>query len=207
MRERRAFVSTLAAVGPEAPTICGAWTAGDLAIHLVTGEVAAAIPSAPFRWLVGRGVRLDRLAPVNERALASYRGRRDFDWALRRLNRPPPRLHGRGVVAAVSLLEVWAHHEDILAVNDAGTCRSGVDLTAVVAVLARYQRGLLNRHAVRVSSMEAVWHEPNVSPRAMVDGPVDDVARWLAGRSPSDALTVSGEPGATQALAADCPRL
>lgn len=176
-------------------------------MHLATGELAAAIPNAPFRWLVGHGRRLDRMAPLNERALNVYRHRHDAIWALGRLDRPPPWLHCQGVVAAVSLLEVWAHHEDVLAATDLGPCRSGVDLAPVISVLVRCQRRILRRHSVRVTSGETVWYEPATGQRALVDGSVDDVARWLAGRGSLAVLEPSGDPDVIAALVSESPRL
>ena len=37
-RERAALVTTMRAVGPDAPTLCGDWTTRDLAAHLVLRE-------------------------------------------------------------------------------------------------------------------------------------------------------------------------
>jgi uncharacterized protein (TIGR03083 family) len=191
-RERTALRATLAQVGPDAPTACGAWTTTDLAVHLVTGEVAWALPDAPFRLLVGRGIRLDRLAPLNERALRRYRRRHGFDWALARLGREPRRAQTVRGVAAVSLLEVWAHHEDVLDANDLGRCTSGVELAPALAVLVRYQSRILQSHAVRVASAEGVLFEPTAVVRVEVRGDHADLARWLAGRGDLGALTASG---------------
>jgi uncharacterized protein (TIGR03083 family) len=203
-RERRAFVDTVVALGPDAPSACGAWTSQDLAVHVVTGELGRGVMVVAARWLVGHGVRVDRLGRINNRVLGSYRRRHDVDWALARLDRPPPRLHRHGTVAAVSLLEVWAHHEDLLLANDVGPCRSGIDLVPVMKVLVRYQRGLLKQHAVRVASAGTVWHEPRTTARVRVDGTIDDLARWLAGRAGLDRLTVSGDAAA---LSSERPRL
>jgi uncharacterized protein (TIGR03083 family) len=192
-RERRAFADTVVALGPDAPSACGTWTAADLAVHVATGELGRGVAVVPARWLVGHGVRVDRLARTNDRVLASYRRRHDVDWGLARLDRPPPRLHRHGTVGAVSLLEVWAHHEDLLLANDLGPCQSGVDLGPALAALVRYQRGLLRRHGVRVTSAGTVWHEPRTTARVHVDGAVDDLARWLTGRAGLDRLTVAGD--------------
>jgi uncharacterized protein (TIGR03083 family) len=207
LRERRALASTLELVGPSAPTTCGTWTAEDIAVHVVTGEVLAALPNAPFRWMVGKGVRLDRMASVNERALVSWRRRRSFEWAIDRLKRPPPLLHRRGLVADVTLLEHWVHHEDVLGANDVGSCEAGVDLAVVLRVLVRYQRRLLERHHVRVTSGSLAWREASTEPAVVVDGPTDHLARWLAGREGLGQLSVAGASSAVAALAAEQPRV
>jgi hypothetical protein len=165
----------------------------------------AGLPNAPFRVLVRQGIRLDRMAPLNKRVLDGYRRRFGFDWAMRRLGRKAPRVQTSRPVAPVSLLEVWAHHEDVIAANGR-RCGSGVDLSPVVRVLVRYQRHELVAHGVRLTtagtvSADTVWHEP-AETRVHIDGEVDDVARWLAGRGSLSALTSTGEAPVVSALAA-----
>jgi len=139
VREREELRNSLRALGPDAPTACGSWTTTDLAAHIAVGELRGGVPVVPFRLLVARGVRIDRMARVNAAGTKAY-GRRGFDWAIKRLDRPPPRAHLWSPVVAVSLLEVWAHHEDVLQANDLAACASGIDLTPVIALLRRYQR-------------------------------------------------------------------
>gem|GEM_PF-5737647 len=158
------------------------------------------MPNAPFRLLVGHGVRLDRMAPFNDQALTRERRRHGFDWAMRRLSREAPRLHRYGSVAAVSLLEMWAHHEDVLDANDVGRCASGVDLKPVLRVLVRYQRRVLRAHAVRVGSPQAVLFEPTPLVQVEVRGAPADLARWLSGRGDLGGLTASGGDGDVEAI-------
>ncbi len=167
-RERDALRRTLLEVGPDAPTICGDWTATDLAVHVALGELRGGWPTVPFRLMVASGLRLDRVATSNTRLLRIYRRRRGFDWAMQRLSRPAPRAHQFGAVAAVSLLELWAHHEDVAIANGL-TCTSGVDLRPVISLLTRYQRKALERDQLHVP-----------------DGSPEQVARWLAGRANSE---------------------
>jgi hypothetical protein len=130
-------------------------------VHVAVGELRGGWLTAPFRAIVNRGIRLThRAALLNAGALRLYR-RRGFDWAIKRLGRKPPRAHLLGPVVRVSLLEVWAHHEDVLRANGL-TCDSGVDLQPVVDLLTRYQR----------KSLDAVD----------LSGSTTDVARRLAGR-------------------------
>jgi uncharacterized protein (TIGR03083 family) len=197
LHERDALRASLAEVGPDAPTGCGSWTTTDLAVHIVMGEIALAIPNAPFRFLVSRGIRLDRMAPFNERALGGYRRRHGFDWALARLGRNPPRLESHRAIAPVSLLEVWAHHEDVLAANDVGLCASDISLGPVLRVLTRYQRRFLTEHGVCVVSAESAWFAPAVT-NVEITGADADLARWLSGRSDLDSLSITGDEQAVQ---------
>lgn len=200
VREREALRATLALVGPDAPTACGCWTTTDLAVHVAGGEVAWAAPNAPFRLLVGHGVRLDRLAPLNDRSLVRYRRRHGFVWALQRLEREPPALHLHGSVATVSLLEMWAHHEDVLRANDVGCCTSAVRLGPVLEVLTRYHRRFLTGRGVRVASTGHAWFTPAVT-EVDVSGDEADLARWLSGRGGLGSLSVAGTEQAVRVVA------
>lgn len=201
--ERMAFLATLIAVGPDAPTACGTWTTTDLAAHVALGDTGGGLVSGPARLLVGRGVRMDRVASLNRAALAATRRRRDFDWALASLSREAPRLQRQiPDLAAVSLLEVWAHHEDILNAHDLGPCASGADVSAIVPVLIRYQHSVLANLRVIVRTGDRVWFTPRASATVEVVGPIREVCRWLSGRGPLDALTVEGPPHARAELLA-----
>jgi hypothetical protein len=148
----------------------------------------AGMPPSPARVLVNRGVRIDRLARFNTGVLTVARRRRGFDWAIAKLARRPPRAHGLRAVVAVSLTEVWAHHEDVLIGNHRPPCTSDVELQPVVSMLARYQRKALARAGVRIGEN--------------VNGSPADLARWLAGRGGPEMLTISGDadPAAVSAL-------
>lgn len=191
--ERDAFRATVQTLGPDAPTACGSWTTGDLAVHLAAGEVLRGLPNAPFRFLVGRGVRLDWAAPINARTLKSYRRRRGFEWALERLARPAPRVQSTATIGPVSVLEVWAHHEDVLLANDNGPCSSRISLQPVLRMLVKYQHGRLKRLGVTLRSADEVWFEPK-NADGEVHGSVPDLVRWLCGRVDIQALDIAASP-------------
>jgi uncharacterized protein (TIGR03083 family) len=198
-RERAALRASLDEVGPDAPTACGTWTTTELAVHVVTGELSRSLATAPFRFLVGRGVRFDWFAPFSRRFLAAERTRHGFEWAMDRLGREPPRLETVAGVAPGSLLEMWAHHEDVLAPSGSRSCDTGVDLAPVLAVLVRYQRRQLRVHGAAVSSERRTWFAAS-SPRVSVRGDEADIARWLCGRATIDPLNISGESVDVDAL-------
>src|SRR6478735_1546775 len=64
--ERHALVSTMTAVGPDAPTLCGDWTTRDLAAHLVVRE--RRLDASP-------GIVIKPLAPYTEKVRAEYAAR------------------------------------------------------------------------------------------------------------------------------------
>lgn len=159
--ERKRFATTLEAVGPDAPTNAGAWSAHDVAAHVVSLDRFGGVPTYIGRVIVTRGVRLNdvvrRYPHLADRALETEK-RRGFDATIAALREPPPRLLLRPAVRVVGIFEVWAHHEDVRRPN--GIHRDGhPNLDDVIDWLRRYSR------------VEAV-----------PDGPPHDVAYWLAGR-------------------------
>jgi uncharacterized protein (TIGR03083 family) len=60
-RERHAFCDTALALGPDAPTLCGGWTARDLVAHLLVRENS----------MIGAvGITFSAMEGVTERAMA-----------------------------------------------------------------------------------------------------------------------------------------
>ncbi|MBF5000231.1 TIGR03085 family protein [Nocardia sp. BSTN01] len=103
-RERRALVSTMTAVGPDAPTLCGTWTVHDLAAHLVVRERRpAAAPGILLKPLAGY---LDSVqAKVSEQP---------FTGLLEQIRTGPPWWSPlKPVDAVVNLTEMFVHHEDV----------------------------------------------------------------------------------------------
>jgi uncharacterized protein (TIGR03083 family) len=185
-RERAAVRETLRALGPDAPSGCGEWTTGDLAVHLALGDLGGGTAVLGARTLVAWGMRIDRLSRFNTSALRAAKARRDFDSVLDRLARPTPGVQTRGPVGRVTLMELWAHHEDLLGAHPAlGPCPSGIDLAPVLRVLLAYQRSPLRSLDVGV----VVDGVPHRSGSVRVEGGIADVCRWLAGRADASGLT------------------
>ena len=98
-RERAALVTTMRAVGPDAPTLCGEWTTRDLAAHLVLRER-----------------RPDAAPGILVPALAGYTARKQQHLTdTTRLARPAG--HGRvgaaAVLAAQAARSAGEHHRDV----------------------------------------------------------------------------------------------
>lgn len=106
--ERSALCDTLLEVGPDAPTLCGDWTSGDLLAHLIVRE---------GRPDGAAGIVVPALAGRTERAMDALRARHDHATLVDRLRQGPPRWHPTRVPAVdekVNLVEMFVHHEDIL---------------------------------------------------------------------------------------------
>jgi uncharacterized protein (TIGR03085 family) len=103
-RERQALVESMAAVGPDAPTLCGEWTVRDLAAHLVVRERRP--DSSP-------GILIKPLAGYTERV---RRGATVRPWGelLEQIRTGPPIWSPlRPVDAFANSSEMFIHHEDV----------------------------------------------------------------------------------------------
>ena len=157
--ERRSFARTLERVMPESPTLAGAWTAHDLAVHVASNDGWLRVPAFAGRWLIAHGVRLRQPQRAADKVI-EHRRRRGYDWAIEQLRRPSPALLARPSVATITLFEVWTHHEDVRRVNGIERERHP-DLSGVIEWLRRYGR----------------FNEADIP-----EGPQEEVAYWLAGR-------------------------
>ena len=169
--ERRALVETLRAVGPDAPTLVDGWRAADIAAHVAATEQANGVPTFLGRTLVVR--RAWRLNDTFRWSMAidlkRFR-RHGFDWALRRLERPSPRLLARPSVLPVSVFEVYVHHEDVRRANGVERTIPVPDLGPSIEWLRRYQR---------LGEVD-------------VQGEPGEVVLWMAGRPGAD-VEVGGD--------------
>ncbi|WP_433490500.1 TIGR03085 family metal-binding protein [Nocardia grenadensis] len=103
-RERRALVETMKSTGPDAPTLCGAWTVRDLAAHLVVRERRP--DAAP-------GIMLRPLAGYLQKVQGKT-ARQEFDRLLDKIRTGPPWWSPlRPVDAIANLGEMFVHHEDV----------------------------------------------------------------------------------------------
>ncbi|MEV4412194.1 TIGR03085 family metal-binding protein [Catellatospora sp. NPDC049609] len=103
--ERLALADLMAEVGPDAPTLCGDWTARDLLAHLLLRE---------RRLDAAAGILIKRLAGRTERVQRQIAAG-DFDELLAQL-RKPPRWSPAGLAPLdelINLSEMFVHHEDV----------------------------------------------------------------------------------------------
>ena len=104
--ERSALCDTMLEVGADAPTLCGDWTAQDLAAHLVVRERR---PDA------GPGIVTSFLADYSEH-VRQTEAARPFADIVDRVRRGPPRWSPMRVDAVdrtVNSVEFFVHHEDL----------------------------------------------------------------------------------------------
>lgn len=104
-RERAALVETLRAASPDAPTLCGGWTARDLAAHLVLRErrpdAAAGIAIAPLAGYTAR---------VQQHITEST----TYDQLVDQIAAGPPLYSPFKLLdPLVNATEMFVHHEDV----------------------------------------------------------------------------------------------
>jgi uncharacterized protein (TIGR03085 family) len=105
-RERAALCDLFAEVGPDAPTLSGAWTTRDLAAHLVVRESR---PDA------AAGIAVSALASHTARVQAGV-ARRPWDELIEAVRSGPPIWSPTRIAAvdrAVNTIEFFVHHEDV----------------------------------------------------------------------------------------------
>lgn len=105
--ERAALADTLLAAGPDAPTLCGGWTAADLAAHLVIRESR---PDA------AAGIIVRPLAQWTARVQGAARDRTPYPQLIERVRSGPPAWSPTRITAvdeAANTVEFFVHHEDV----------------------------------------------------------------------------------------------
>ncbi|AOS94726.1 MULTISPECIES: maleylpyruvate isomerase family mycothiol-dependent enzyme [Mycobacterium avium complex (MAC)] len=198
--ERALLADSLEAVGPQAPTGCGQWTAFDLGAHVVAGEWAAGVPASCIRALGARGVQFHPRPQAVDKFIERTR-RHGFPAVIEHLRRPGPRLLLTGPVVASTLFEVWMHHDDLARANDLlhGT---PTHLGQALPALVGYHRlGLpAARLTIHATDGQHWVLGDTADPPAFIGAPTADLIRWLAGRPTQTALNIAADPAIAQQL-------
>jgi len=113
--ERHSLVETMRAVGPDSPTLCGDWTARDLAAHLVLRE--RRLDAAP-------GIMVSALEGYTERVQRRI-AERDWNILLGDVESGPPVWSPfHWVDEQANLAEMFIHHEDVRRARDGWSVRT-----------------------------------------------------------------------------------
>jgi uncharacterized protein (TIGR03083 family) len=200
--ERGKLADTLEAVGPSAAAGCGTWTAFDLAGHIVGADRAAGTFTFCIRVVAARGVQFRPKPQVVAYAINRER-RGGYPALVARLRRRSPRLLLTPPAAALTLFEVWTHHDDLATANslDHGAPER---LALAIPPLMRYHAALLPsaRFVVRTTNGYQWTFGPDGSDLGTVElsGSTANLVRWLAGRAPLSVLDVKGAPAVVDQL-------
>ncbi|MCV7170430.1 maleylpyruvate isomerase family mycothiol-dependent enzyme [Mycobacterium manitobense] len=188
--ERAMLADSLESVGPDAETACGAWTAFDLAAHVVAADRAAGTLAFGVRALAARGVQLHP-KPQFVKGVIQRERRDGYRAVIGRLRRRCPRLLVAPPVAASTLFEVWMHHDDLAEANGLPH-GSPVHLARAIPSLVRYHAKRLPsaRIMLRTNENQEWSFGAADQPIAVLTGSAADMVRWLAGRRPMSVLDV-----------------
>jgi uncharacterized protein (TIGR03085 family) len=183
--ERMRLVGTLSSVGPDAPTLIGAWTAADLASHLAAQDRFRGFPAFVARSAVQlTGRRLSAAYLDRPRVSLLVNGRRKpWGKSLTILRRPLPDAVVRARIAPITLWEYFVHHEDVRRRNDLR--RAGwPNLEQVLDWILKYNARRIPVDVQLEQSDGAATIQ--INRRITIAGPTPEVVLWLSGRQSSD---------------------
>lgn len=200
--ERTALCDTFESVGPQAPTLCGPWSAAELAAHLVIRE---------RRPDLAAGIVLPGLAARTERVQREYAAK---PWpelvGLVRSGPPvwsPTRLGP--VDELTNLLEFFVHHEDVLRARATGPQREvGPELQAALwSALGRVNKLLFRKARTGVVLLSPghgryAAHGPTGLGTVILQGEPSELVLAGFGRPQVAAIEPQGSPEAVDALLA-----
>lgn len=184
LEERIEFAETLRSTEPTAPTLCGEWSAAQLAAHLVLRERSAT-------ELLGR-LPSDRAQRIAQRAIDAYVARTPYREIVGAFAAGPPPWSPFAlppVREAVNLLEYLVHHEDVRRATDGWVPRV-LPTQRQEAIWSRLRWGArLTLRAMPVP-VQLVWPERGAvtvgraDPTVTVTGPPEELALLAFGRQP-----------------------
>ncbi|GAA4392406.1 TIGR03085 family metal-binding protein [Tsukamurella soli] len=179
--ERAALVEAARAAGPDAPTLCDAWTVRELLAHLVVRE--SRLDAAP-------GILIKPLAKYTEHVQAGVASR-SFDRLLSEVAGGPPRFSPfRLIDEQANLAEYFVHTEDIRRASPGWRPRRldpAVE-RGLIAAVARMARLTLRGAPLRISlttERGTVVSAGKGNPVAVIGAP-GEITMWAFGRD--DAL-------------------
>jgi uncharacterized protein (TIGR03085 family) len=197
--ERARLCDLLGELGPDVPTLLGAWTARDIAAHLVLRER----DPLPGPGLVLPGA-WSRYAQRRQNALALT----DFRELIATLRAgPPPGFFRVGWVRRLpNLNEFFVHHEDIRRANGRGPRANEPAMDEALWRNVVRNSWFLTRR-LRGAGVELRWAGNTRSvrvrpgrPVARLSGPPGELLLYLFGRPDAARIEVSGSAAAIEAV-------
>jgi uncharacterized protein (TIGR03085 family) len=197
-RERAALVETMRTVGPDAPTLCGDWTARDLAAHLVVRE--RRLDATP-------GIAIPFLAGYTDKVQRQVAASAEWDELLDKIASGPPLYSPFKLLDPVANMgEMFIHHEDVRRAQTGWEPRQLDDPTvkALSRGLPIMARLTLAKAPARVSlrtqagkTLATVGRGPELT----VTGEPQELLLFISGRD-AVRLEFDGETAATDAVRA-----
>jgi uncharacterized protein (TIGR03085 family) len=208
LRERRELCDRFVALGPDAPTLSGAWTTADLAAHLVVRErKITAVPGIVFGKAFGGA-----FARHTEALMDDFAKRHTYAEIVELVRSGPPlgptRIRPLG--HAANLVEFFVHHEDVRRANGETRRTDRPDLDDELWSTIRRMAPLMVRKA-RLHDVQLVLDRGAGEPRRVgrghvvtLGGPPGELILELYGRRSVAEVTYAGTDAAVaQVRAAD----
>lgn len=195
--ERQALADLFLEVGPDAPTLCGGWSTGDLAAHLVVRERR---PDA------AAGILVKPLAGYTGRVQDSVRDGRPWPQLVEKIRSGPPfPLKLSAIDETMNTVEYFVHLEDVRRarpgweprVLDAGLER------ALWSRLKMMGRTLMRRSPVGVTLRAPGFGEVTAragEPHVTVTGGPGELVLFAFGRQAATRVETDGDPQAISQL-------
>jgi uncharacterized protein (TIGR03085 family) len=199
-QERLELCDLLAELGPSVPTLLDAWTARDLAAHLVLREHD--LLAGPCLVLPGSFARFA------ERHRARLASSKDFEWLVERIRSGPPPgfFRIRWVRSLPNLNEFFVHHEDLRRANGLGPRTLAPELERALWRNVRRSGRYLTRR-LRGAGLEVEWQGTDErktvrsgDPTARLLGRPGELLLHLFGRQAVAQVEVTGPPLAVDAV-------
>ena len=202
-RERAALVDTMRAVGPDAPTLCGDWTARDLAAHLILRERR---PDA------AAGILISRMAGYTARKQRELSDRTEWPELLTLVASGPPLYSPLKLLdPVVNTTEMFIHHEDV---RRAGSDWQPRQLDSDLATALRKQIRLAIRMSLTKAPAAVTLRDTDgttlasigTGPQCVITGTPPELLLFLSGRDAAevrftgDDATIAGVRSARRGL-------
>lgn len=192
LAERAALCETFETVGPDGPTLCEGWLAGDLAAHLVVRESRPdGLPGVVLGGPFGRHTT---------RLMGGVKAR-GFEWMIERLRSGPPRIYRVGPAARANVVENWIHHEDLRRAAGSAPRPEDPDIDAILWS-ATAITGRLAVRRVRGAGVEIATPDGRArvlskgQPRVTITGAPGELLLYLSGRKEAADVRLDGPPEA-----------
>jgi uncharacterized protein (TIGR03085 family) len=189
--ERQSLADALAAVPPDAPTLCAGWTARDLAAHIVLRE---------RRPIAAGGIMFKRLAGLTDRVQRRLAAK-EYAELVATVGQPPPLspMRWRPLDELTNTLEFFIHTEDVLRAQPDWKPR---ELSAGLAKALWARVGGVARLATRripasITVICPTYGEASAGaggPAVVVRGAPGEVTLFFSGRQDVAQVTVDGPP-------------
>ena len=190
-RERLALCDLALALGEDAPTLCGDWTAKQLVEHLLVREHSP---------LGAAGLAVPGLSGLTEREMART-GRREFGVLVERLRTPGLTPYAVPLVErTLNTLEYFVHHEDLRRAQPDWDPRplDAADQDRLWRAIRLGGRGLVRPTGVPVRIRRSDADAVSVLRRGMdpvtITGVPSELVMFLFGRDQARGLDFAGPP-------------